>query len=212
MLLPYCIAEAGQASPPATGVRGSRVERLEHSRLACFFSRLEADFVPARQDALDFHGVVQQVFSQTAVIPFRLLSPAKDAQELTRHLRQNAAAYRRSLHRLRECVQMELNIFCDAPPAAAASGTEYLLDRREAARILQEAASATRERLTPLIEDFRQRESGKGLRCFLLLNRRRMGDLEGSMRGIPFHPDIQVVVSGPWPPAEFLDAQAQNLA
>src|SRR5207237_120027 len=113
MILLYCIvASTASVIAPASGVRGSKVDSLLLVRQRCFFSELAAEAATAltKDDALDFHQVVKQIFSQATVIPFRFPTLLRSQEELAAYLKKNASSARRSFEKIDDAVQMELRI------------------------------------------------------------------------------------------------------
>ncbi|PYX36233.1 MAG: hypothetical protein DMG75_11265 [Acidobacteria bacterium] len=75
-VLAYCVTTAEVALKVAqTGVAGMTVESVDESGLRCFVSRRESELpmssLATREEALAFHSVLQELFRQTTIIPFR---------------------------------------------------------------------------------------------------------------------------------------------
>ena len=81
--------------------------------LSLLWSEVEWPFDPERmqKSAVEFHEVVHQVFKQTAVIPFRLLSVFDDQQAFTAFAAENRQRFLQDLNRLKDFVQMECVIY-----------------------------------------------------------------------------------------------------
>ncbi len=209
-LLLYCVAAEQTAPPAGPGLRGRPIETATVAGLACFYSAGEQ--LPAgspdqlRKDALDFHRVVSDVFSRTAVIPFRFPTLIEDAAELELLLQRNGPDYLESLITHRDHAQLELRLL-QQPPAARehGSGKEYLEGRQASSRALESAANSARQQLGDLAMAWHQRPSGEGLRCFALLRREAVAECRERLRKVAVPEGLKAVVSGPWPVTEFLD-------
>src|SRR5229473_1382541 len=75
-VLAYCVTTAEVALKVSqTGVAGMTVESVDESGLRCFVSRRESELpmssLATREEALAFHSVLQELFRQTTIIPFR---------------------------------------------------------------------------------------------------------------------------------------------
>ncbi len=214
-LLLYCIAEAAVAvKVSVTGVGGQLVEGIEQENLRCFVSQNVTATLPAggstRDTALTFHRVLQEIFIQAAIIPFRFPTTVEDEAALKSLISEHGQHYRDALQRLRDMVQMEVRITpkdLEARKDASdtLSGTEYLRRRRARDLLLQAAAAAVRGSVDAWISAWRQRNSAQGARVFLLVERSKVAQLPSALAGAQIGPEVLVRVSGPWPATEFLD-------
>ncbi len=114
-LLVYCITEtSASVEVPTTGVNGLTVEAVKHGELQCFVSRSTADIsfsgLQLRDAALTFHDVLEKIFEQTAIIPFRFPTVLPGEPELTAYMAEHSVEYRSALIRLRDVVQMEIKL------------------------------------------------------------------------------------------------------
>jgi hypothetical protein len=210
-ILAYCMTEpAFSMQAPLTGVGGAAVRSVEAGGVRCFFSRVAADdsSTRARDGALAFHSVLQEIFSHTAILPFRFPTVLEDEAELTSLIQERALEYQEALVRLRDLVQMEIRITLNQrkPQAEAAkvSGKQYLDDRLAQQRRLDIAAESIRNGAASLLKGWRKRESGDGLRCFMLLGRGYVSQLQTKLTSVQISGDLSVRVSGPWPATEFV--------
>ncbi|HLX75397.1 MAG TPA: GvpL/GvpF family gas vesicle protein [Terriglobales bacterium] len=211
-LLAYCMMEAAAGvAKPVAGVGGEKVEEVRDSGLRCFFSRLqsgeELSRIPAVESALSFHQVLQTLFSQAGLIPFRFPTVVEDEEALLRFLREHAAVYSAELGRLRHMAQMEIHIREgreEASGSLPASGREYLEGRQKQAAELKAAVEKLRQAGGPWVREWRQRSSGQGMRCYALLPRDAVGAFQQAIRAVSQTlPGARL--SGPWPPAEFVE-------
>jgi Gas vesicle synthesis protein GvpL/GvpF len=208
MLLLYCITESNTTlTPPATGVLAASVESRELSDLRCFYSSLEK-LNPApdslQRDALDFHRVTRELFQQTAIIPFRFPTTLSSLNELKAYLRDHAAPYHGALQDFRDTVQMEIRLQLPPPPAEdIPSGAHYLQTRAQRSRQVEQAISACRVAISEEVIDWRQRDSPRGVRCFVLIRREAVSGFQQQIKQVRLPEAAAAAISGPWPPTEF---------
>ena len=209
MLLLYCVTEAAAgATPPPTGVNGASVDSLEHSGLRFFYSsldKLHADPDTLKRDALDFHLVTRELFLQAAIIPFRFPTTLASMAEGNAYLRDHAAQYYAALQDFRHQVQMEIRVQLPPAPATrdAATGTHYLQTRAQRARQMEQAIQFCRAAIQPEVIDWRQHDSSRGVRCFVLIRREAVGRFQQQIKHARLPESAMAAVSGPWPPTEF---------
>jgi hypothetical protein len=181
--------------------------------LGLLWSEVEWPFDPERmqKSAVEFHEVVHQVFKQTAVIPFRLLSVFDDQQAFTAFAAENRQRFLQDLSRLKDFVQMECVIY-PAPsqtPVDRSSGKAYLEQKAVALRSSEGLAQATRDALAHLSREIRIREGKNGTRIFALVERDRENDFRQAVTAVPIPTHLSRRMSGPWPAAEFLSEQVK---
>lgn len=212
-LLAYCVMEATAAIeiPPA-GVAGTRVEEMQEFGLRCCFCRFETrehlSRVPALESAYGFHQVLQALFRQAAIIPFRFPTLLENADELRQHVREHAPQYLEALHRLREMVQLEIHVGTNRVPekaSQAASGREYLQQRQARAAKLKATAEKFNQATRSWVVEWRERQAdGGGMRCYALLRRDAVTSFQQAAQALCQRlPGTRL--SGPWPPVEFLE-------
>jgi len=84
-VLAYCgwLHDPG-ISLPEIGVNRASVQVFTEGRLSLLWSKVDWPFDSAsmQQSAIEFHRVVNYIFLQTAVVPFRLLTIFEDEQSL----------------------------------------------------------------------------------------------------------------------------------
>ncbi len=211
-ILPYCMFEEQAAvRTPNAGVRHAEVSQLSAGGLSCLYSEMTgavaetADKV--KEEALEFFAVVQHAFAQAEVIPFRYPTLLKDEAELRRFLEERSGEYVAALQRLRGTAQMEVRITPVAKRPAASTGKQYLEASQASEAALEEAAAAAHAAAKPWLRDWRVRESANGLRCYALVARGELKEFQQQMRKLEAGTRVGVVVSGPWPPTEFVDVE-----
>jgi Gas vesicle synthesis protein GvpL/GvpF len=209
-VLAYCITEArSELAIPAAGVGNMPLRAVVAGPLQCFVSHFETGSMEGkatiRESALEFHRTVQELFRQTAVVPFRFPTILGDENEISAFLAEHSSEYEDALLRLRDAVQMEIRIEereVASPPAA--SGTEYLRQRLTSHTNIAETALLFRHASEEWVREWRQREIPSGLRCYALLTREHLESFLTSMKEIPVSPGQTARVTGPWPATEFL--------
>ena len=192
---------------PSVGVRDAALQVLESGSLDLLWSEVEwpLSSESIQNDAVEFHRVITHVFSQAAVVPFRLLTVFDDVQALARFVAGVQNDFLADLERLKDMVQMECVIyFKPARDADRSSGQAYLRQKAEVRRSIDEYSNAVRNSLASLARDMRMREVNTGSRIFCLVKRGEESLFRSSVEGIPVPGGLERRLSGPWPPAEFL--------
>jgi hypothetical protein len=211
VLLLYCMTDGNAAtvSAAATGVGGAALQNLREASIACWYS--ETTVVPgnAREDVLAYHAVITAFFARGPVAPFRFPTTLPDTAALATWLAANATAVARELARLAPMVQMEIHLSSVASPAAD-TGRAYLESRRDAQRSLTERTELAKSAVAGTAAEWHQRETREGLRCYALVPRGSESAFVARIDALGWGAAARV--TGPWPPAEFLDASLTKLA
>ncbi|HEU4413378.1 MAG TPA: GvpL/GvpF family gas vesicle protein [Candidatus Angelobacter sp.] len=207
--LAYCgFRDGKEISLPATGVNSEPVRLMDRDGLRLLWSEVEWPFESSQlqKRAVEFHQVVSQVFQQTAVVPFRLLSVFADEPSLVAFVTEHAQAFLEDLKRLNDFVQMECVLYPspDRAEPATTSGTEYLRRRAGWVRSAQVYANAVHDALGGLSHEARTRETKNGSRVFALVNRGNEVEFRRVVSGLPVPEHLSRRISGPWPASEFL--------
>jgi hypothetical protein len=210
-LLCYCVVrDDAPVVLPATGNGERPVQTVSVPPLVAVASPLPPGFAfaaaTAVSDALEFHRVVESIFCQTDLIPFRFPTLQEEAG-LREHLWAKRARYEEWLRRFRGLVQMEVRV--PAEKAAeerdtAISGTEYLRGRQAQLRRLESLAERVRTAVGPLATDWRQRVSASGVRAYALTSRGAVEAFAVKAGRVLAEPGCAARVGGPWPPTEFM--------
>lgn len=211
----YCMMDAGErAHAPGLGVRSGKVQSVDVAGLRCFFSEVEgppAGAEQTRREALEFYAVVQAIFREVEVIPFRFPTLLGSIDELRTFMEIRGAQYLAALQGLKGKAQMELRITpAHAPSGNATSGKEYLKLRQESLQELQDAAHSARMALNLDPSKWRQHETAQGLRCYALITRQKAAGFKQQMAAFKPETAVHVAVSGPWPPTEFVDVESES--
>jgi hypothetical protein len=206
-VLAYCafLARAG-ISLPETGVGGDPLRELTRGDLRLLWSEVEWPFDHAGLEgsAREFHQVVSHMFSQGAVVPFRLLSAFDHLQALTDFLAAHEADFVADLERLGNLVQMECVLYFSPQAAAGISGQEYLQRKAEVLRGVEAYVRSITQALSGISLGTQTRHSKNGSRIFVLVERGREGHFRSIVQALPLPERVARRLSGPWPPAEFL--------
>lgn len=203
-LLAYCVFESSENSFQAAGVDDQPVRRLDFQDLVALYSDFSSGRGLNQEDALRFHSVLKSVFDKQGIIPFRFPTFLDSEAALRDVLRENYARYLADLSRLRDFVQMELRISLEQQKENRASGKDYLESKREHARILQRALQAVRDSAGELISGLKDRPGDQGIRIYALTKRAEVALFRERIHGMNLPAALRILVSGPWPPTEFL--------
>lgn len=205
--LPYCVfVHRAGISLPIHGVHSAALQEIKLADLRVLWSEVEwpFDYSAVQQNAVEFHRVVNHMFSQGAVVPFRLLSVFDDRQSLADFLASHEADFVNDLERLQNLVQMECVLYFAPQVAAGISGKDYLERKAEVLRGAETYAQNIKTALSGISRGIRTRESKNGSRIFVLVERGQEEDFRSIVQELPIPERIARRVSGPWPPAEFL--------
>jgi len=211
-ILVYCgFRHAPELALPAVGVNAAPVQVASFGNLNLLWSEAEWPFDPERmqKSAVEFHEVVHQVFKQTAVIPFRLLSVFDDQQAFTAFAAENRQRFMQDLSRLKDFVQMECVIYPRPSQIDRSSGKAYLQQKAVALRSSEGLAQAMQNAIAHLSREVRVREGKNGTRIFVLVERGRENDFRQAVTAVPIPSHLSRRMSGPWPAAEFLSDQVK---
>jgi hypothetical protein len=228
-LLLHAITAPPETSSSDLGVQGLRhdpLTRTDVAGLACWSTTLEA---PAdgtsftRQDLLDHHRVVTEVFARVeACLPARFPT-VLDSARLEALVAERDGSLRRQLEAVRGACELAITAAWTAPeatppiPSVGTPGTRYLRQRQnELTASAQRRARA--EELGALLRDRvanRAREvqiaicpsREVALSAALLVSR---VDAEEVLRQVPRAArDVRILLNGPWPPYTFASVRSE---
>jgi len=212
-VLPYCILlESSAAEIPVKGIEDSSIFRLTEGRLSTLYSELQTSDISLKTlqpAALQYHNVIQAVFEQIAVVPFRFPTWLTQA-ELVAHLQQQSHRYTTFLTDHANHVQMEVRLTLPSKSPrseAAPSGTAHLRARAAECRRLRSSADTLKTLLSSEVVAWRERETQMGLRLFALVDRARIADFRERLSKRDRETGARC--SGPWPATEFLEPAAE---
>jgi hypothetical protein len=214
-VLAYCITETQpDIKVPDTGVRGTAIETVRTEDLQCFTSQFDPQHLVGKstiqEAALDFNRVLQGLLQEIAIIPFRFPTILTDETALSQFLTEHQAEYREALHRLRNCVQMEIQLKrtpTQAQATSAKSGAEYLRGRQAEHQYIDSIVARFREAAEPLAKEWRHHETATGIRCYALIDRSDVQAFLRGVQGVSVPTASEPRVTGPWPASEFLKEQ-----
>ena len=205
--LPYCVFLADSNELPQTGVMDRPVQRFDRAGLSIIYSELGMEEIAGdkfQAAALAFHEVVQAVFAQRGVIPFRFPTFLSE-DELRSHLRKESQPYLNFLRAHAEDVQMEVRLWLpnavQAPPAE--SGREYLQRAAERMMHMTGASHYVQHISKEIVREWKSQESRDTHRLFALIPRSRIADFRETFREKPRPTNVSMRVTGPWPATEF---------
>lgn len=214
-MLAYCIA-AGQKQieSPDSGVEGAAIRSIKVDALRCFLSDFDAQMSRERVPEMVkvFNDVLQRIFAQTAIIPFRFPTIVEDEAALRAFVERHSAEYRSALHRLRDKVQMDVRIMAKPKQAETSprSGKVYLQQKsslqREAQSILQEFRRVSHS----VAETWGQGAAPGGIRAFALVERSSLPLFLEKIAKVAIPAGISARVTGPWPPSEFIESPSKK--
>lgn len=211
-ILLYCISSESASTDVGSGVAGRPVLRFTQAGVDTLFSQNTSaeswTGASLKQSAKEFHKVLQRVFATHAIIPFRFPTLMRDEQELSSHLRDNAAEYSSQLEKFENSVQMDISIARTepmAPASAQASGAEYLRNRQKQSDDLEVVAKQIQELTGEKAQEWNNRSASNGLKLFALLNRASVAAFHERLKKFSVPSNLTVRVSGPWPVSEFLE-------
>ncbi len=208
-VLAYCIFDPSARIPEiATGVMQSPVHHLTNANLAVLYSIVESipsDPGELAQAAMSFQSTVQQVFGVTMVIPFRFPTLLASQDELAAHLAAHADRYSAAVKTLAGLAQMEIRLTRLAGPIKdALTGTEYLKVRQAESQSTYAAIAALREAAGDLVREWRDREVSGAMRSYALIGHDAASEFKRRVGLVRLAAGSRAVISGPWPPSEFL--------
>ncbi len=210
-VLAYCITEQkGQIDFPLWGVEEAAVRCINAGVLCCFASdfhkRIPDEPVPEMVKA--FHRVLQRIFSQTVIIPFRFPTVLESEDALRQFAETRSAEYASALHCLRNKVQLDIRVTvlsAGAPQTSRQSGKSYLESRRTQYHEVQAILAEFRRVSDSLAEDWVLRDTPSGSHAFALLDRSSLSAFVEKIGRVVTPAGISARVTGPWPPSEFVE-------
>lgn len=217
-LLLYCVAPEGVPDTNVGGVRGAAVRGTIEKGLKFFYSEAPGD-TPWPKDivaeARQVHAVVSDIFSRSAVLPFRYPTVVAEEAEI-RHLADSRGGrFRDFLARVEGKVQMDIRLSgatdqpAGRPPddreligqLGANAGRAYLEARAGRQALFSAAAEKCRQAAGSA--DWRIQRQGENIRCQALISRVEVVSFFERMRALELPGGVTAAVSGPWTPAGF---------
>ena len=206
-VLAYCAFLHRQGvSLPDSGVNGAALQQEMQGDLRLLWSEMDWPFDSSnlQRNAVEFHRVVSHMFSQGAVVPFRLLSVFDDRQSVADFIAAHHAGFVADLERLQNLVQMECVLYFAPRPGVRTSGKDYLERKAELLQRAEEFLQSINNALGTISKGIRVRESRNGSRIFVLVERGDEEKFQSIVQDLPIPERLARRIAGPWPPAEFL--------
>ena len=222
----YCLCtDLDTVDNSVSGVSGAAVRVLKIGDVSVLVSDCEA--VPVTQENMLAHAaVVRSVLTRTTPMPFRFGTLATE-QQLQSFLATNKIAIANKLAHLRGCVEMDLkttwhgSVSATKPDPEAGPGTAFLREKRREL-LGDELPAAERAELSDLLrtelgslikeEKIGFLPSGKpGLaKVFHLVESSKIKEYRERMQKLrEKRPELQLEVSGPWPPYSFANIELE---
>lgn len=155
-----------------------------------------------------FNQVLQRIFAQAVIIPFRFPTIVESEDTLRQFVEGRAAEYSAALKRLRNKVQMDVRITSKSPEglnSSRVSGRRYLEGRRGRYQQAQSIMDEFRRIADSAAEEWIQRDTASGIRSFALVDRSLLAVFLERIGAVVTPADISARITGPWPPSEFVE-------
>lgn len=216
------------------GVAGQAVEVVEHQGLGAAVSALAAAEAPADVPSLVAHEqVVEFFFRQQTVIPLRYGALAGDRREVAAVLETHQAEYAALLAELDGLAEIGIKLLIDGSPgrarvdstavsplrSAELPGASYL----SAKKLSYRSADRMEERDSELVEEISASVAGlfvrrkverpsrdRLLRLYFLVPRAAVECFRRTTRLGSRNRPVKLLLSGPWPPYNFVDSNPGN--
>jgi hypothetical protein len=206
----YAFVDGLDRLPARSGATGEALDTQTLDGITAVVGEV-AEPLPQTPEGAVAHDVVVEALLEhaAAVLPARLGQPFADRAALVAATNGNVPALRRTLARVRGCVELGIRLSSDEAlaPEPAADGTAYM--RQLAAvqarrRVLADEVQAT---LRPLAVDSRvdeRHDSATLFRAAYLVRRSDAAEVARRARRLAArHPELTAVCTGPWAPYSF---------
>jgi len=206
-VLAYCaLLHDPEVVLPENGVTRAPINALTEGKLSLLWSKVDWPFDPAtiQQSAVEFHQVVNHIFAQAAVVPFRLLTVLDDERSLMAFAARHHEEFIADLERLKGFVQMECVVYFVMSQQKGGSGTADEQQSAELWRLVSEHVQQTRDVLSDISRAVRIRRVKSGNRIFFLVERGREDAFRAAVQKIIVPRAIARRIKGPGPVDEFL--------
>jgi hypothetical protein len=219
------------------GVQGAQVFVLRASGIAAAVSRASAATSAGVENLLEYSKAIRACHRKRTVIPMRFGSFFESESQLLNALESRAALYRARLKALDGCSEMGIRVMAPAArdgnedvegPARSKSGKAFLMGRKAFYESRESIPSKTAER----IERIKETLAGayREIRCerkfveteprggvserlvlvslFFLVPDAMTEKFRSLCGDIDFPPPVKTLVSGPWPPFNFVSDES----
>lgn len=195
-----------------------------HGLTAVVSEAEEPTTVPSVSYLLAYESVVESIHARQTVIPLRYGCLMESKEQIVQLLEDHRREYEALLDRLRGMTEMGIRILwpaSDAPPPSLAQspGAAYLTTLRN--RYGSQDAPAAEEvlladRIVALLDDgsteqrreFSSSHQGRLLSLYFLTPKSAAEEFRIKARKISTPCGVKLLLSGPWPPYNFVDAAA----
>jgi len=217
------------------GVAGYRVFTANYNGLGAALSKLaEPDAPPDNSSLLAYERVVESFYRHLTVIPMRYGCRVACPYDAIILLRENHHAYGALLHELEGLAEVGIQVLLDNSVAGAetdrpailpkwfptrsrVSGAAYLDAKKQSYQGAQRATtvqSALVENLRDSLQgsfvrhkvEFPSSRRSRLLSLHFLVPRDAVETFRHTARHLPGNPSVKLLLSGPWPPYNFVDA------
>ena len=223
----YCLcADLDKFDDSVSGVSGAAVRVVKIEDISVLVSDCEA--VPVTQENMLAHAaVVRSAFTRTTTMPLRFGTLTTE-QQLRSFITTNKFAIANKLADLRGCVEMDLkttwqssNSAPSTSDPAAGPGTAFLREKRrellgdeQAVAQRGELSGFLRTELGSFIKDEKidLRTAGRAMatKVFHLIESSQIKEYrEKVQKLLEKRPELQLEVSGPWPPYSFANIELE---
>jgi len=206
----YAFVDELDRLPPRRGATGEALDTQTFGSVTAIVGEVAQALPPTAESAVAHDVVVESLLEHAAaVVPARLGRPFPDRAALATATTENLSALRRTLARVRDCVELGVRISSKGPAARerAADGTAYMR-QLAAARAAEDALAAEvgTELLACAVDSLvdSSRDQSTLFRGAYLVRRgaaaefaRRVAQLSDR------HPELSIVCTGPWAPYSF---------
>jgi hypothetical protein len=226
-LYAYCLCAGFDTfDNSVSGVSGAAIRVLKIEDVAVLVSDCEA--VPATQENMLAHAaVVRSVCARTTPVPFRFGTLATE-QQFRSFITNNKIAIANKLAHLSGCVEMDLKTVWKSsnpapamPDPPAGPGTEFLREKRREL-LGDEPAAAQRAELSRLLGEelgdlvkeeklsLGASEKASATKVFHLVEASKIKAYREKVQKLrEKRPELQLEVSGPWPPYSFANIELE---
>lgn len=227
-LLLYCISPGPGLAIPSflTGVGGQPVMTVSRASLHAVVSHCRrTDLTPDRETLQTYGRLIEWCHNHHTAIPYRFGYLLPDASRVQRLLTERRTHFEALLGGLRGCVEMGLRILlpwgttggpaAEGPAATAGSGLGYLTARRrffaredregqEADQLAERVCLALAGLYRRHCLESRELPQGRLLSLYFLVPRAAQAAFREAARGLSNQGLGAVLLSGPWPPYNFV--------
>jgi hypothetical protein len=202
------------AVTPIDAAVPSGLDALEGNLVAVLHTEAESEAASGRDAVLAFGRTVQQIAEHGPALPMRFGTTVADLAELRLLIAEHEEAWSARLATVGDCC--ELIVHLDGTPRAVPrqaltelSGRDYLLQRAEAVHSRDAVHDELHAVLRPWLREARTLPGARSDRVATLLPREAAALARARLeRWAAERPDLEVAVTGPWPPFSFCEAPA----